>query len=91
MYRMVTFRLPPSTVLPADALPLDEVQWERLLKPVQEFSPAAPPELCDLIHRCLAFDARKRPARMSEVQGALDHIAEKLVKVPDDRLETLDY
>jgi serine/threonine protein kinase len=91
MYRMVTFRLPPSTVLPAGALPLDETQWERLLKPVREFSPAAPRELCDLIERCLAFDSRKRPARMSEVQGALDHLTEKLVKGPDERLETLDY
>ena len=91
MYRMVTFRLPPSTVLPPGALPLDEEQWGRLLKPVREFSPAAPPALCELIERCLSFDARKRPSRMSEVQGALDHLAEQLAKGPDDRLETLDY
>ena len=39
--------------------------------------------------RCLAFDPVKRPARVSEVQGTLDHLADELVKKPEDRLETM--
>jgi serine/threonine protein kinase len=92
MYRMVTFRLPPSTASGGEGgLPVDAKTWKRLLKPVKELNATAPPALCELIHSCLAFDARQRPERMSEVQGALDHLVEGLVKSPDDRLETMDW
>ena len=47
--------------------------------------------LADLIHRCLAYNAHNRPERMSEVQGALDHLAEELVTSPDYRLEALEF
>ena len=33
----------------------------------------------------------KRPERMSEVQGALDRLADELVTSPEDGLETLEW
>src|SRR5205085_290638 len=60
MYRLVTFRLPPPTV-GEPGMDVDAELWARQLKPVQECNAAAPPELALLIHRCLAFDALKRP------------------------------
>jgi eukaryotic-like serine/threonine-protein kinase len=92
MYRMVTWRLPPSVVSDEDGgLPIDAKTWTRLLKPVQDFAPDAPRPLCELIHRCLSFNAHNRPERASELQGALDHLAEKLVQSPEDRLEMLEW
>ena len=61
----------------------------QLLRPVQDLNPQAPRELCDLIHRCLAFDPPQRPARMGEVQGTLDHMADRLIRSPEDRLEMM--
>ena len=90
MYRLVTSRLPPSPV-PQGGLALDAKTWEKLLQPVREANPEAPPALGELIHRCLSFDANKRPERMSVVQGALDHLAEHLVRGPEDRLEALQW
>jgi eukaryotic-like serine/threonine-protein kinase len=78
MYRMVTWRLPPS-LLPAPGTPrLNAKSYAQLLKPVAELNPQAPKELCDLIHQCLSFTPENRPERMSEIQGALDRIAEAL-------------
>ena len=91
MYRMVTFRLPPSLLQQEGGLPIDGKTWTRMLKPVQEFNAQAPPVLCDLIHRCLSFDANKRPERMSEVQSVLDHLADDLITSPEDRLEALEW
>lgn len=93
MYRMVTMRLPPCVVASAEdgGLPLDAKAWKKLLKPVQELASDAPPPLCDLIQRCLAFTANDRPERASELQGALDHLAEALVRTPEDRLEMLEW
>ncbi len=92
MYRLVTWRLPPPTVSVEDGgMPIDAKMWERLYKPVTEFVPDAPPELCQLINRCLAFKATSRPERASEVQGALDHLAEKLVTSDEDRLEMMEF
>jgi len=91
MYRMVTCRLPPSTLQPEGGLPLDAKTWARMLKPVQELNSKAPAALCDLIHRCLAFDANKRPERMSEVQSVLDYLADELAASPEDRLESLEW
>ncbi len=64
---------------------------ERLLNPVQECTPEAPAELCELIHCCLAQDANKRPERVSQIQGLLDHLADKLVRAPEDQLEHLEW
>ena len=76
MYRLATFQLPPSAV-PLPGVKLNEKAFKELLKPVSSLSPAVPKELADLIHRCLSFNALKRPERMSEVQGVLDRLAEE--------------
>jgi serine/threonine protein kinase len=89
MYRLVTGRLPPGVLPEMGGLPVVRETWEQLLKPVGECCPEAPAPLCGLIHRCLAFDPHRRPARMSEVQGALDHLADELIQSPEDRLEML--
>jgi len=92
MYRLVTWRLPPATVSVEDGgVPVDAKMWERMFKPVEEFAPDAPKPLRDLTHRCLAYKAHERPERASEVQGALDHIVEELVKTPDDWLEMTEF
>jgi serine/threonine protein kinase len=92
MYRMVTCQLPPSNAAQEEGgLPLDAKTWKRLLKPVQELTPGAPPALCDLIHKCLEFNPGGRPERMSEVQAVLDRLAEELVRSPQDRLEALEW
>jgi eukaryotic-like serine/threonine-protein kinase len=92
MYRMLTWRLPPSTISKEDGgVPIDAKMWARLYKPIEEFNPNTPKELCGLVERCLAYNALKRPERMSEVQGALDHLADELVTSPDDRLDTMDW
>ena len=46
-------------------LPIDGKIWQNLFKPVDEFNPQAPAALCDLVHRCLSYDA-VRPARAHE-------------------------
>jgi serine/threonine protein kinase len=91
MYRMTTFRLPPSTVQQEGGLPIEAKTFARLLKPVQECNAQAPPALCDLIHRCLAFKAAERPERMSEVQSVLDHLCDELINSSGDRLEALEW
>ncbi|HTU92737.1 MAG TPA: serine/threonine-protein kinase [Gemmataceae bacterium] len=91
MYRMVTCRLPPSTLQQGGGLAIDAKTWAQLLKPVQELNTKAPPVLCDLIHRCLSFDANKRPERMSEVQSVLDRLADEMITSQEDRLETLEW
>jgi serine/threonine protein kinase len=91
MYRLVAWRLPPNPIKQTEAgLPLDAKIWRATLKPVEECNREAPPALCELIHRCLAFHPSERPERASEIQGALDHLAEELVRSPEDQLETME-
>jgi serine/threonine protein kinase len=92
MYRLLTWRLPPATVSLEDGgVPIDAKTWQRMFKPVQEFAPDAPPPLCELVQKCLSFRAHERPERASEIQGALDHLAEQLVQSPEDRLEMMEF
>ena len=92
MYRLVSWKLPASVVSEEDGgLPLDAKMWARVYKPVEEVNPRTPKALADLINRCLTFDANKRPERMSEIQSALDHMCDDLVKTPDDRLEAMEW
>ena len=92
MYRMLTWRLPPSTISEEDGgLPLDQKTWQRLFKPVREYNAEAPEALCELVEQCLAYNAHKRPERVSEIQGKLDHLADELVTSPEDRLEALEW
>jgi serine/threonine protein kinase len=92
MYRLLTWRHPPPVIsVEEGGIPVDGKTWRKLFKPVQEFVPDAPKALCDLVHHCLAYNAHDRPERVSEVQGALDHLAEQLVKSPEDRLEMMEF
>jgi serine/threonine protein kinase len=92
MYRLVTFRHPPNPLASEQGgLPLDAKTWRKVLRPVQEFNAECPPALCNLIHKCVEFNAINRPERMSEIQGMLDHLADELVKTPEDRLEAMEF
>jgi serine/threonine protein kinase len=92
MYRLLTWRLPPPVIsVEEDGVPIDAKMWERTFKPVSDFAPDAPKPLCELVQRCLSFKATARPERASEVQGALDHLAEQLVVSDDDRLEMMEF
>lgn len=77
MYRLTTFRLPPSTIPDGD-IDVDPELWHRHLKPVSDCNAAAPRPLAELIHSCLSFDAHKRPETMKEIEYTLDRLAEKL-------------
>ena len=55
------------------------------------FRSGTPKPLCELIHRCLEYDAKKRPERVSDVQNELQALIEKLVKTDDDRLEAMGW
>jgi serine/threonine protein kinase len=91
MYRLVAWRNPPPAMSQENGIALDAKTWHRLLKPAQECNAEAPPALCELIHRCLSYNPPQRPERVSEVQGALDHLAEELVQSPEDKLEMIDF
>jgi eukaryotic-like serine/threonine-protein kinase len=91
MYRLVTWRLPPSTLNSTEGMAMDAKTFHNMLKPVAECNAEAPRALCQLIHHCLEFSALKRPERMSEIQGSLDHLADELVRTPEDRLEALEW
>lgn len=90
MYRLTTLRLPPSTMGAGDVL-LDAKIHAQLVKPVQDCNKDAPVELAQLIHQCLAFNAAKRPDRMGEVHGALDHLTETLGAPDPEMVEDLDW
>lgn len=92
MYRLVTWRLPPPVVSEEDNnMPLSAKLWKRIFKPVEEVQPNCPQGLAELINRCLDFDANRRPERMSEIQGTLDHLTDELVREPEDRLDAIEW
>lgn len=91
MYRMLTWHHPPSCIGSSAAIAMNATTFHSLLKPVQEYKPDVPPQLCDLVHRCLSFKAQARPERMSEIQGTLNYLADELVQTPDDRLEAMEW
>jgi serine/threonine protein kinase len=89
MYRLTTFKLPPE-VAPEGGLILDEKAYTKRFVAVKDLNPVAPPDLCELIERCLSFNANKRPERMSEVQGTLDRLADEYAEKfgrPEDEEE----
>jgi serine/threonine protein kinase len=89
MYRLTTWRLPPTAAEGGGVL--TSKTWERLLKPVAELAPQTPPALCGLIHRCLAYNPQNRPERMTDVQEALGELVEELAAGPEDRLDALEW
>jgi serine/threonine protein kinase len=91
MYRLVTFRLPPNTLMATDNVPMSAKTFKSMLKPVSELNPQVPRGLADLIEQCLDFNSNKRPERMSEIQGAIDHMVDEHVTSSRDRLEHIEW
>jgi len=91
MYRLVTFKLPPSSVPEAGGLAMDAKTWQSRLIPVNQLNRMAPAQLCELIQRCLCYHPEGRPERMSEVQGELDQLADKMVSAPEDGLDAVEW
>ena len=90
MYRLVTLRLPPAALVEGSDLQLDSRRRADLLKPVAECNPEAPPELCDLIHRCLSSSPAKRPEKMTDIQAELEEICERLDYASKESLEDVE-
>jgi serine/threonine protein kinase len=87
MYRLVTWRLPPSTLQAGMSSKL----FAQLLRPVAEFTPAAPEDLCALIHRCLAYKPEQRPQRAAEVHEELERLVKTIVTSEADKLEGFEW
>ena len=90
MYRLTTLRLPPNNAAGGD-LNLDSKTHSQMLVPVQNCNKEAPEELANLIHQCLAFNPAKRPERVSEIHGVLDHLEEKVGSPTPDVVDDLDW
>ena len=91
MYRLTTQHLPPSTLVAPNSPGLTAKLFRDMLKPVQTYAPRAPSALCDLIHRCLEFEPKKRPERVSDILDDLNALVEALVDSDDDRLEAIGW
>jgi len=91
MYRMFTGKLAPAMINEGDSLPIDAKTFERLLEPVAKANPKVPKKLAEVIQHCLMFDHARRPERISVIQGTLDHLADELVKKPEDKLESMEW
>lgn len=84
MYRMLTFQNTPTLLPQPGTARINAKTFSQLLKPIAEVNAQAPKELCNLVHSCLEFQSENRPERMSEVQGALDRIADEIGPPDDD-------
>jgi serine/threonine protein kinase len=87
MYRLVTWRLPPSTI----QLGMSSRLFAQLLRPVTEYAPNTPKPLCDLIHHCLAYKPDKRPQKAGDVQQELEQMVQKWVRKDEDKLEGFEW
>jgi serine/threonine protein kinase len=90
MYRLTTWRLPPS-VVPTATVSVDAKLFATLLKPVQEFAPTAPTKLCDLIHKCLSYKAQHRPENVGDILPVLHDLCDELVKTEADKLDNMEW
>jgi hypothetical protein len=70
---------------------LDSKTFDQMLVPVQTCNREAPEELANLIHHCLAFNPAKRPERVSEIHGILDHLEEKIGEPTPDLVDELSW
>lgn len=91
MYRLVTWRLPPSAIPPAGGLPMDAKTFAAALKPVQEYTPAVPDKLAELIHQCLAYKAARRPENVGDLLPVLHDLVDEMVTTPEDALDNLEW
>lgn len=77
MYRLATYQLPPQIISAEGGVILDKKTFKAKYVPVGELNRTAPPELCDLIKRCLSYNALKRPERAGEVHAILERLADE--------------
>jgi serine/threonine protein kinase len=91
MYKLMTFRLPPPTGAAGDGVALDAKTWTCRLEPVAKFNKEAPYELCNLVEKCLSYNALERPEHMSDVAAVLDELTKKLVTSSGDKLEAMEW
>lgn len=87
MYRMLTSRLPP----PVNGLPLEGKEWDRAIIPVRDCIEDVPPELAAIVHRCLTYHPKERPALSEEVQETLKSLVRSTVRTDKDRLEEMQW
>jgi eukaryotic-like serine/threonine-protein kinase len=90
MYRLVTWRHPPSTVPTADAT-LNGKTFKALLRPVEELAPQTPKKLAELIHHCLEFTPKDRSAKIGDAEATLDQIAANMDMTAEDSLENMEW
>lgn len=91
MYKLTTFRLPPPTGATGEGVVLDGKTWTARLEPVANQNKEAPYELCDLIQKCLSYNAHDRPEHMLDIAEALDNMVKKLVTSSGDKLEAMEW
>ena len=91
MYRLATFRPPPSTMGNSGNKTLDSQAFANTLKRVELYNPNAPPALCELIHQCLSYNPQKRPERISDVLEVLQQLVREMVRRPEDSLEAMEW
>jgi serine/threonine protein kinase len=91
MYRLTTWRHPPSTMAGAAVGGMTSSIFKGLLKPVQQYNPQAPPPLCDLIHGCLSYQPDKRPERVNDILDQLKAMEQRLVRSPSDSLDSMEW
>ncbi len=91
MYRLITWRHPPSTVPTGDMPALTAKTFKALLKPIEELTPATPKPLAELVHRCLDYQPQKRPKHASDVHAELERLAQELVRTPEDSLDNMQW
>ncbi len=77
MYRLVTFKLPPSVISDLAGVPMTEKTYKSLYKPVGEIVATTPPMLVSLIHKCMEFKANNRPDSFAAIQTALGAMADE--------------
>ena len=71
--------------------PLTAATWKRRLEPVGHYAKDAPRELCDLIHRCLAFNPGDRFERVKDLIPTLESLVKSRVVTADDRLDAIEW
>lgn len=87
MYRLVSGHLPPSAIQAG----MNRQMFAQLYLPVSAHMPATPKALSDLVDRCMAYKAEKRPQRMADVRTELQSLVERLVRRDEDRLEGFEW
>jgi serine/threonine protein kinase len=90
MYRLTTFKMPPSIFSDMPGTLVSEKKYLAALKPVYDLNPIASRHFADLIHRCMSYKATMRPESMKLVQETLARLADEAEAKLDDPAELED-